>query len=998
MGALSIDWGFLNDAKVYLNKSLKIKSEYYDPVDTNFYKLFYKLGTYYFYKRDYDSSLFYYKKSLRTFDYGKTSLIDLSNNFQSLGIIYTRKGNIIEAENYFLRSKSISDKIFENNYDKLSLIYLNFGMFYLSIGDYFKSLELLSKSEMLTKKSVVPNIFRLHGIYWNIGLNLLFLEDNEMSIKYLEKALQICIELYKDNHEYQFPIMMDLAVGYDILGMSQLAKKNYQICLQTKDNKLKVKVLNHLASLHQKNGTIDSANYYLHNALSIAESEGFNDSLSLANIYKKYGEYLLKMSNDIGLDYLNKAHLIYSKNLKQSGEILALIYFSFGEYFFQKNNFDNALVYFNKASSELYSKSSSFKLAINDSIKYIISPLLIKVLIQESLTMIKLYETSGQQEKISSAIVSFERCFNQIHKLLSLYNNQETRLELTRKHENIYGQAIHACRMAFYETRDSSFLHKAFDFSERNKSMNLLMAIKDEDAKELGNIPDSLKVRERELKLTRNIYNKSLHEEKSKEKPDQNKINYLNDKLLPLESEYNSLLHLLEKDYPDYFTLKYDFSTTSAKRIQSILGDHEMLLEYTLGEDSIYIFGITSKRFDLLAKKIDSNMIKDIFTLRSNLKLWDIQNYGEGNFIEYQACATRLFDLLFRPFDTVPGIESIIIIPDDEIGYLSFDILLSEQTKNGKVDFRGLPFLIKKYRISYAPSASIYAYNLGKNQMTSQKGLLAFAPVYNSQLEDYFNAGMDISSNRRNLPGAIDEVKNIPRKYFGKKFLANMATENNFKKNAGLYDILHLAMHTRISDDYPMTSVLKFYPSGHNKEDDLLHTYEIFNLKLSSRMVVLSACSSGNGKLEKGEGINSLARAFLYAGAKSIIMTLWDVEDGASRKLVTDFYDFLANGLSKDEALRQAKLKYLEEVSYLKEGHPYFWSGYVVYGDTEPIIYPMISFGRIKSDLPWLILSVLFVFSSLVLFTRYLDRRRKTQQWRHSYTRKILKKRSAFPR
>jgi CHAT domain-containing protein len=320
-------------------------------------------------------------------------------------------------------------------------------------------------------------------------------------------------------------------------------------------------------------------------------------------------------------------------------------------------------------------------------------------------------------------------------------------------------------------------------------------------------------------------------------------------------------------------------------------------------------------------------------------------------------------------------------------------MLIQDDHPGNEFDFRNLPFLIKRFNISYSPSATLMIYRKQKIKPRTAKGLLAFAPTY-SISTGYQN----IEAHRRNLPGAIMEVNNIPSRYYGKKYTYEMATEEHFKQYASQYDILHLAMHTHINDEYPLTSTLRFYPGKKDKEDGQLHTYEIFGMDLNSRMVVLSACSSGNGKLEKGEGINSLARAFLYAGTESIIMTLWDVEDGASRELITYFYEFLAQGHNKDKALRMAKLKYLENCSYLKEGHPYFWSGYVVYGNNAPVVYPYLSLARIKSNPWWISLALLFVISSLLLWRKYRQNNRNYASWKTQYIRTTLKRRSVSPR
>jgi CHAT domain-containing protein len=143
-------------------------------------------------------------------------------------------------------------------------------------------------------------------------------------------------------------------------------------------------------------------------------------------------------------------------------------------------------------------------------------------------------------------------------------------------------------------------------------------------------------------------------------------------------------------------------------------------------------------------------------------------------------------------------------------------------------------------------------------------------------------------------------------------------------------------MHTILDDDNPMYSKLVFTQTEDSLNDGLLNTHEIYNMKLKARMVVLSACNSGDGKFLKGEGVMSLARGFFYSGCPSLIMTLWTVEDLSGSVLMSSFYKYLSQNYPKDVALQQAKLAYLESADNLKS-HPYFWSGYVAIGDTEEL-------------------------------------------------------------
>jgi CHAT domain-containing protein len=189
------------------------------------------------------------------------------------------------------------------------------------------------------------------------------------------------------------------------------------------------------------------------------------------------------------------------------------------------------------------------------------------------------------------------------------------------------------------------------------------------------------------------------------------------------------------------------------------------------------------------------------------------------------------------------------------------------------------------------------------------------------------------------ITGTKEEIYSISEKFDTRKRFDEEATEEYFKKHAGKYGILHLAMHTIIDNENPLYSKLVFSPPGKGSiEDGYLNTYELFRLKLQGYLAVLSACNTGNGKLMQGEGIISLARGFFYAGIPSVLMTLWEIEDHSSANLMALFYENLKLGYPNDIALQQAKIKYIEESGKL-QSHPYFWAGYVSIGKTSPIAF-----------------------------------------------------------
>lgn len=191
-------------------------------------------------------------------------------------------------------------------------------------------------------------------------------------------------------------------------------------------------------------------------------------------------------------------------------------------------------------------------------------------------------------------------------------------------------------------------------------------------------------------------------------------------------------------------------------------------------------------------------------------------------------------------------------------------------------------------------------------------------------------------STLSNLPWSHFEVNSISDNVNGDAYYDESANESVFKAEAGKHGIIHIATHAFTNDESPLYSRLLFNSSGNSGDDGILYAYEIYNLKLNSELAVLSSCNTGMGRLVKGEGIFSLARAFMYAGVPSVVMSLWDIDDRSTAEIVVGFYKRLANGETKADALRNVKLDYLKNSDQLT-ANPVYWAGLVSIGDQAPV-------------------------------------------------------------
>ena len=188
-----------------------------------------------------------------------------------------------------------------------------------------------------------------------------------------------------------------------------------------------------------------------------------------------------------------------------------------------------------------------------------------------------------------------------------------------------------------------------------------------------------------------------------------------------------------------------------------------------------------------------------------------------------------------------------------------------------------------------------------------------------------------------NLCRPRDEIREIAELFPGAEvYLGAEATEEQVKQAAPHADLLHFAGHGLIDERFPLDSALALtIPRSpqEGRDNGLLQAWEIFeSVRLNADLVTLSACDTGLGKEMGGEGLVGLVRAFQFAGARSVVASLWSVSDVSTAMLMKRFYTYLRQGKTKDEALRAAQLDLIRS-GKSELSHPYNWAGFSLYGD-----------------------------------------------------------------
>lgn len=920
------------------------------------------------------------------------AIIELYNNGVSAG----RLSDFEEAINNFTKVYELRKKAFGPNSYKLATPLTNLGIQYKNLGNLDKAIEAYKNAELLYIKEFGNEYSNLGVVYVNLG-NIYGLNGD--FLKYLEYEKNAYRILKKDSLDERYSenfqdSKYNIADAQLKLGNTKEAIKYALANLKSTPPYLQPRLYDLIANAYQKeNNYVLAESYYLKAIASWISLYGEKNS-ELISEYLAYSAFLMaKKDYEKALLFSTKARDIVVKFFSEKSTNYAEVQSNFGDYYYLKNleahqmedfriqrkkYLGEAIQYYQNATIALVDSFDNKDPFTNPNLRNVRSEIqLVEVLKKKALAMEKMsdillseFNKDGFYRYAVASLNTLSKSVDLIHSLQIGFDSEESRLFLSQNQESTFDETMRIAYKLYEQTNKTEFLERAFGFSERSKSSNLLASVKDTKAKEFGGIPDTLIERENFLKSSIANYTSMLFEENHLDKPDSQKLNLYSAKIFRYNEEYSKMIESFEKTYPEYYALKYENKVAEINEIQDRLKSKEAVIEYYINEPEnkdefgeLYRFVITKDSVSFTKKNIDYRFEKTIQAVHDFLVSPNYLNTKKKDFTAYARSAYSLYEQLLKPVDRRIQGKSLTIIPHGKLSYIPFDALISSMPDTTVMNFRNLSYLVKDFVIDYSYSATL-SNSYFKNEKSGNKNLIIFSPKYNSD-ETRVDAQTSAKYHFTPLIGAKDEVRGISKFIHADLFVDDKAQEESFKSKATDYDILHLAMHTVINDTVPMFSKLVFSdPDIKSDEDGYLNTFEIYNMKLKARLAVLSACETGSGKLQKGEGVMSMARGFIYAGCPSIVMTLWQVEDKSGVQIMEDFYSYLSKGKRKDVALRMAKLNHLNRADQLT-AHPHFWLGYVNIGNPEPLYT--------SKDIYFVIF--LFVIALLVFADWYIRKR-----------------------
>jgi CHAT domain-containing protein/Tfp pilus assembly protein PilF len=758
----------------------------------------------------------------------------------------------------------------------------------------------------------------------NIGLYFLKIENYTEALRFYENSLQIANQT--DDIEEQANTTANLGLIYLELGNYDKALDYFSRTLDI-DKRLGNPVsismdLNNIGSLYRRKGisSEDKSDFDL--AL-----KNYNNSLEIINrqreIDNEVKQLRIKVLNNIGKVYTDlgegskalgyfQAAFAQAKEA-QNVEAMGMILNNIGIVYSQLGNYEG--------STKYYQRAIDLALGIPGG----------KILWEAYLEIADAYKEQG---KWDAALENYRKSISVIENIRSGVNLEELRATYlgTEKRIDAYYNIIDLYIRLYHQSHDETYEAEAFNYLEKAKARSFLDSIEVSKLDLTEGIDQKLLNRETELMndISR-LHTKLLVPQLSPEQRDS-----ISKALESCENQLDSLKGEIRKASPAYANLSYPTTITLAEAQRNLIDSGTVYFAYLLGRDSSYAFAITRddlKIFPLPAKGEIQKLVQE--HLRS------ITDPASKDF----RFGYRLYECLVKP-GLNPEARRIIIIPDDALYFLPFETLLEKE--------QGREWLVKEYDIAYVPSLSSLRELLERRRTGArkpQKDILAIGdPDFGaSEIEGPTDAGPSLGQNP--VPGfntqfyrlkySGQEVAEIASLFKPKKrevLVRDQATEDRLKAaNLSDYKIVHFATHAVIDEKKPARSSIVLTLDQDPTEDGFLQMREVFNLRLRADLVTLSACETGLGRLVRGEGIDGLSRAFFYAGASSVLLSLWAINDQASFQLLERFYVHLRSGKSIMVALRKAKLEMID--SHVLD-HPYYWASFIAKGETDLVIFP----------------------------------------------------------
>ncbi len=737
--------------------------------------------------------------------------------------------------------------------------------------------------------------------------------------EHLHRALGIRQKVAKDRDAFLAANYNDLGLAYSqtdkdkALDFYQQALTSYRTLYGENDPRIAIVSIN-LGILDRDLERYDDAIHHFQKALGIWNTVHKDAHPAKAIALYNLGQTYLRLHDDKGAaDFYEQSLRTYRQCYGNKHPEIASVLNAIGNLQLAHAEFDEALASYQAALQANVIDFDEPDPKLNPALENyysgarLLHTLLFKAEAFESRYTRKTLKFADLQDALDILV----RCDSLIDQLRQHSANESDKLLLGVIATEVYSDGVRIAYLAGLNAiRKEQYFRRAFYFAEKSKGAVLLESISEANAKSFAGIPSNLLEEEKELKSALAVIAQKLAE-----KPTPEEEKSLRDASFGLKRRYEAFIAQLEKDYPAYFNLKFNSTTPSIPDVQALLDDHTAVVSFFIDDKNgqLYIFLVRNHQYRVWQRALPASFDKYVTGLRNGLYFQEINTYKSSAYI--------LGRTLLPPLPS--SVSDLVILPAGRLGLIPFETLLTADPGK-ETDYRQLPYLLNAYNIRYEFSAGLLLQKSSVPPVETTPSILLCAPV----------AFTDRPYLGR-LPGTEQEVSEIAQLFAGRNLSTTTYTheeaDEELIKTKPLEDFrfVHFATHGMVDEGSPELSRIFLQSGAH--DDGNLFAGEIYNLELNANLVTLSACQTGMGKLVRGEGVIGLSRALVYAGAKNILVSYWNVADQSTAVLMKEFYRNLLEHPEThySHSLRQAKRQLLNHENFAA---PFYWAPFILIG------------------------------------------------------------------
>jgi len=934
------------------------------------------LGAIYNHLSQYPNALTHLHKAIKV---GKEQLsekyLQVAESHNIMGCVLTHENQYEQGEKHFAKAISIYQNK-PNHLRELSNTYNNKGWFFGEMGKYSQSLHFHQLALKIRLESVKKRPNEVAQSYNNIGACYIFTGDTNKALTYYQKALNIWRELYGNQHA-------QTAIAYNNIGWSYSQQADFKTALEYYQKTLEIRTeifeekhiaiaqsFENIAYCLTKLQQFGKALQSYHKGLEIRKSIVIENHPTLVKIYRNLGRCHLEMKDfEASIQYLHKALKIY-QDLGQETTETIILHNLLGEYYEQTNQYLNAIqAYHHVLQSAIPNYQTDDYYETPSLEKYYHKVKLGYALNHKAKAFLDLYLQNQEPKDLSASLAHFKKAVQVLNENRQSYTNTASKLNHAKLVVKTYEWAIYAHYISYQQSQNIEDFYTAFSFAELSKSYVLFSKIKETEAKISAHIPSEILQKEQNLQTEISSLDKRIQQLKLKTKnqtvsADQEEMmHYLQGKYFDVSLQYDGVIEEIERGYPQYFQLKYDFQTAPPAQIQVQLSPQKVLINYFVGTENLFIFAISKHQVHLHCLPKPDDLTHTIEYIHDAI--------GMGDEDDLQDLGAQLFEELLTPILAKESdCNQLVIIPDDCLHRLPFDVLWGRVDDRRKTPDAGRDmmketnrnresYLIQNFQISYHYSATLWSESQKNKTESSQvNSFLGIAPINFEGIKNQekptasigeiaFKSDFNTDGQLKELQDSKDEIQQISQLFTQHQLSTTtlfyqQATKENFLQQLKGKKYIVLSSHGFYNEENPVLSGIYFArnqetesttshqsPITHppNTESMKLYISDTFHLQLDADLVVLSSCESGIGELQKGEGMLALNRGFLYAGATNIIYSLFKVPDAASQLTPNFFRCVLQENMTYAAALQKAKLDLIAAGQ-----EPLYWAGFALVG------------------------------------------------------------------